>query len=365
MPLEFKQLIQEMDNNKASDLHLKPGSVPIYRINGVLTPANHPMLSKEDTQTLSEKLIPETLNGFFMEHGAVDFAFGTDKHTRFRTNVYRQRGMISIALRRLTSEDLDLERLGLPPLLNKMATYLQGMVLVTGPTGSGKSTTMAALINLINSTRREHIITIEDPIEYIFRDKMSVIEQREVGLDTSSFDIALRHALREDPDVILIGEMRDKETIMIAMRAALTGHLVISTLHTTSALQTLNRIQQYFDPTYQTSLHEELAMSLKAIMAQRLVPALQKGRAPVFEILVVNDIVKSLIRENRVVDVERVVQNREDGMQSSDQHLAELFRAKVIKYETGLQYARDVAHYKRMCEGLMAGTDRSSILGGL
>lgn len=365
MALDFKQLIQDMDTNKASDLHLKPGSVPIYRINGVLTPASHSVLTKEETQAIAEKLIPPALGDFFREHGAVDFAFGTDKNTRFRTNIFRQRGMVSVALRRLTSDNLDLDRLGLPPILNKMATYMQGMVLVTGPTGSGKSTTMAALINLINATRREHIITIEDPIEYIFQDKMSMIQQREVGLDTSSFDIALRHALREDPDVILIGEMRDKETIMIAMRAALTGHLLISTLHTTSALQTLNRIQQYFDPSYQASLREELALSLKAVMAQRLIPALIKGRAPVFEVLVVNDIVRSLIRENRVVDVERVVQNREDGMQSSDQHLAELYRAKVIKYETGLQYARDVAHYKRMCEGLMAGTDRSSILGGL
>ncbi|GAB4313142.1 MAG: type IV pilus twitching motility protein PilT [Candidatus Sumerlaeia bacterium] len=365
MVLDFKQLIQDMERNKASDLHLKPGSVPIYRIHGVLTQANHPVLAKEEVQALAEKLIPPDLMPYFHEHGAVDFAFGTDKNTRFRTNVFRQKGMISIALRRLTAENLDIEELGLPPILYKIAMYLQGMVLVTGPTGCGKSTTMAALINQINATRREHIITIEDPIEFVFRDKMSVIQQREVGLDTSGFEIALRHALREDPDVILIGEMRDRETIMIAMRAALTGHLVISTLHTTTALQTINRIQQYFDPSYQTSLREELSLSLKAVLSQRLVPALQKGRVPVFEILIVNDIVRNLIRENRAVDVERVIQNREEGMQSADQHLAELVRSRVIKFETGLMFAHDQAHFKRMVEGLTAGTDRSAILGGM
>jgi twitching motility protein PilT len=293
----------------------------------------------------------------------VDFAFSIDAKTRFRSNAFYQRGTPSLALRRLQYENLGFEDLNLPPAIAEVAKARRGMVLITGPTGTGKSTTMAAIIDYINSSRREHIITIEDPIEFIHRDKMSLVEQREIGLDARTFDEALRHTLREDPNVILIGEMRDRETINIAIRAAMTGHLVISTLHTINAVQTIDRILKYYNVQEQAGLRSELAVALKAAVSQRLVPAAEgKGRVPCVEIMFVNDMIRKLIRENRVEDMMQVIKNNMDGMQTFDQSLLDLLKRKLIKPETGLTHAEDVSAFKRMAAGGVSGDDRSRII---
>lgn len=366
MAVNFSQILLDMVKMGASDLHLKANSAPVYRINGELVPANHPPLKKEEIKAFVEKIIPPHHKKTLEEMRSVDFGFSIDAVNRFRTNVFFQRGSISVSMRRLQYEHLGFEELNLPPKVKEIANSKRGLILVTGPTGTGKSTTMAAIVDHINATRREHIITIEDPIEFIFKDKMSLIEQREVGTDAISFERALRDAIRADPDVILIGEMRDRETITIAVRAAMTGHLVISTLHTINAVQTVNRIINYFDPDEQAIVRDELATALRAVIAQRLIPRGEgKGRIPCVEIMVVNDLVRKLLREGRIDDIYRVIQNGTDGMQTFDMSLIDLCKRKLITYETGAEYAEDVPLFKRAVAGAVAGDDKTRILSGL
>lgn len=365
MAIDFRKLLVDMGPAKASDLHLKVGGVPIYRINGDIYQANHPPISKEDLTAVVEKILPATLKEAFQKDGAVDFGFSLDMNTRFRTNVYLQRGSLSIALRRLQSEHLSFEQLQLPAVVEQLAKSKRGMLLVTGPTGTGKSTTMAAVIDHINTNYRRHIITIEDPIEFMFKDKQSFIDQREIGLDCRSFDQALRHGMREDPDVILIGEMRDKETVSIAIRAAMTGHLVISTLHTINSVQTVTRILKYFPAEEQAGLKSELGIAIRGVISQRLIPSADgKGRVPCVEIMVINDMIRKLIREDRVEDMIQIIKNRMDGMQSFDQSLLELYQKKLITFEIGMEYAEDQSGFKRMSEGGFAGGDRAALLSG-
>jgi len=365
MAVNFGQLLSNMKTVNASDLHIKSGCCPIYRINGKLTPINHPAIIKEEVSAIIAKILPEKLKDTLTRDGSVDFAFSIDPATRFRTNAYYQKGVLSIALRRLQYEDLSFEKLGLPQVMNNLAKLKRGMVLITGPTGTGKSTTMAAFIDVINAIRAEHIITIEDPIEFVFKDRLSLVEQREIGLDATSFEEALRHALRQDPDVIMIGEMRDRETIEIAIRAAMTGHLVISTLHTISAVHTISRIVKYFSPVEQETLRNELATALRGVVSQRLVPTTDgKSRVPCVEVMIVNDVVRNLIRENRIADIEQVIKNGLDEMQSFDQSLSQQVRAGRITMETGDQYADDIAGFRRLCKGIVASTDRSGIIAG-
>jgi len=365
MTVNFGQLLTNMKNVNASDLHIKSGSKPIYRINGKLVIVNHPVTTREEVSAIVKKILPEKLSEALKRDGSCDFAFSIDPTTRFRTNAFYQKGALSISLRRLQYEDLTFEKLGLPKVLNTVAQSSRGMILTTGPTGTGKSTTMATMVDVINRTRPEHIITIEDPIEFVFQDKKSLIEQREVGIDARSFEEALRHALRQDPDVILIGEMRDKETIQIAIRAAMTGHLVISTLHTINAVHTVSRVVKYFRTEEQDSVRSELATCLRSVISQRLVPTKDgKNRVPCVEVMIVNDMVRKLIRENRIDDIEQIIRNGVDGMQSFDQSLAQLVNADRITVEIGENFADDVAGFKRMCKGVSAGTDRSGILAG-
>jgi twitching motility protein PilT len=366
MPVNFTQLLMNMEKMNASDIHLKVGAPPVYRVYGELIPVDHPPLTKEEVAAIVDKVVPEQLKARLTKEGAVDFAFSTDQKTRFRSNAFYQRGTLSLALRRLQSENLDFDALKLPPIIKEIANARRGMVLLTGPTGTGKSTTMAAMIDHINTTRREHIITIEDPIEFIHRDKLSLIEQREIGLDARTFDEALRHTLREDPNVILIGEMRDRETINIAIRAAMTGHLVISTLHTVNAVQTVDRILKYFSVEEQAGLRSELPIALKSVVSQRLVTAANgPGRVPCVEIMVVNEMIRKLIRENRVEDMIQVIKNNMDGMQTFDQSLMDLYRRKLITLDTGVANAEDVLAFKRMSTGGFAGDDRSRIISTL
>ncbi len=365
MSVNFSQLLLDMVKVNASDLHLKAGAVPLYRIYGELMPVDHPPLKKEEIKAFVEKIIPERHKETLNKMLSADFGFSIDAVNRFRTNVFYQRGTLSVSMRRLEYKHLGFEELNLPPILTKIADSRRGMVLVTGPTGTGKSTTMAAIVDHINATRREHIITIEDPIEFIYKDKMSLIEQRELGVDTIGFDRALRDAIRSDPDVILIGEMRDKETISIATRAALTGHLVVSTLHTINAVQTINRIINYYEPEEQAFLRDQLTTALNAVVAQRLVPRAEgKGRVPCVEIMIQNDIIQNLMREDRIDDIIQVIRNGTDGMQSFDMSLISLYKSKLISLEVGMQYAQDPALFKRAVGGVSAGDDKSRILGG-
>jgi twitching motility protein PilT len=365
MAVNFGQLLTNMDKVNASDLHIKAGCPPIYRVNGTLVTIKHPPITKEEVTAIVNKIMPEKLAEHLKEDGACDFAFSINPITRFRTNAFYQKGSLSIALRRLKYRDLSFEILELPKVMHAFTDYKRGMILTTGPTGTGKSTTMAALIEEINTKRAEHILTIEDPIEFVYKDKKSLIEQREIGMDASSFEQSLRHALRQDPDVILIGEMRDKVTIQIAIRAAMTGHLVISTLHTISAVHTVARIVKYFPSEEQESIRGELSTCLRAVISQRLIPTADgKGRVPCVEVMIVNGIVKKLILDNRIVDIEQIIRNGQDGMQSFDQSLGFLVKAEKITMATGEDYCDDVAGFRRLCKGVSAGTDKSGILAG-
>ncbi len=365
MALDLKKLLTDMVELNASDLHLKGGAVPVYRVDGDLIAAQHPPVLREEVIAAAEKIIPPPLLQQFKEHKAVDFAFSTDPVNRFRTNAFHQRGIVAIALRRLAYDVLSFEELGLPPVMKTIAEYRRGLVLCVGPTGTGKSTTMAALVDYINSNRKEHIITIEDPIEFLHRDKKSLVAQREIGIDCPSFEEGLRNALRQDPDVIMVGEMRDRVTIAIGMQAAMTGHLVISTLHTTSAVHTVNRVLQFYKHEEQPTMREELAAALKAVIAQRLIVSAEgHGRVPCVEAMIVNQIVRKLMREDRIEDIQQVINNGADGMQTFDRSLADLTLKKKISEEVGLNFAEDVPAYRRMLKGVTAGTDRASILGG-
>jgi twitching motility protein PilT len=358
------ELLREMSTHEASDLHIKEEARPAYRIHGNLTPIKRDPVAREEIQDVLDRYLSPRLQPEWERNGSVDFGFSLDRANRFRTNVYKQRGMISIAFRRLENQHLSFEELGLPHVMYDLAEQRRGMILITGPTGTGKSTTMAAMIDRINETRREHILTIEDPIEFVFQDKKSIIDQREIGEDATSFDMALRHALRQDPDVILVGEMRDMETISIAMRAAMTGHLLISTLHTTNATMTMNRILRYFPADEQESIRMDLAMCLKGVLSQRLVITSDKNdRVPIIEVMICNSIVAKLIREDRIDDVRQAIQNRIDGMQTFDQSLVDLVRTGRISIEDGENYCEDLQAFRRNIKGEFAGGDKSRILG--
>jgi twitching motility protein PilT len=287
-----------------------------------------------------------------------------DANNRFRTNAYMQRGVYSIALRRLGYEDLTFSNLHLPKVTEKIANYKHGMVLLTGPTGCGKSTTMAAMLNHVNRNKKCHIITIEDPIEFIHPDHSSIVDQREIGIDARSFNQALRHALREDPDVILLGEMRDQETVNTAIRAAMTGHLILSTTHTINAVQTVNRLLKFFPVEQHPAIRSDLAIALKAVLTQRLIPGADgHSRVPSVEVMIVNEMIRKLIREDRIDDMGQVIRNRVDGMQSFDQSLMDLVEAKLVTPQMGVEYADDPQAFRRNLTGAFAGTDRSSLVG--
>jgi twitching motility protein PilT len=364
MSYNIVQILRSMKEIGASDLHVKSGVPPRYRAHGHLIEVGEAPLTVQDVKVIAEKLVPQRLQSELSSDGAVDFAFALDADTRFRCNAFHQRGKLSIAMRILQNAYKRFEDMHLPKVMHDFVKFRRGMILVTGPTGSGKSTTMASLINEINVARADHIITIEDPIEFVHNDKKALVQQREIGTDATSFGQALKHALRQDPDVILVGEMRDAETIITAMRAAMTGHLVISTLHTISAVQTIRRILRYFPPEEQDSIRGELAIAVKAVVAQRLIPTADgQGRVPQVEILVINDLVQKLIKDNRIDDVDQVMKNGMDGMQHFDNSLVDLTLKGLISPELAEEYAEDVAAYRRMRKGGSSGGDRSALIG--
>jgi len=346
-------LLEEVVKKKASDLHLQVGLPPMLRVDGKLIPINGAqVLTDEDVEALIFAILDEDQKQILLKDKEFDFSFAFGDLGRFRVNAFHERGNLAAALRLIPNEILTIEQLGLPPIVSKFAEYPRGLVLVTGPTGSGKSTTLAGMIHKINMERAEHIITIEDPIEYTHRSKRSVIVQREVHYDTYSFSAALRSALREDPDVVLIGEMRDLETIASAITIAETGHLVFATLHTNSAAQSIDRIIDVFPPHQQSQIRSQLSNILMAVCSQRLIPTIGGGRVAAAEILIATPAVRNIIREGKTHQLEAVIQTGgEFGMQSMDKTLVGLVHNGSITYDDARQFAVDQDELDRLMRG--------------
>jgi twitching motility protein PilT len=340
MKQRLDQLLRAAFELKASDVHLTVGVPPIMRINGELKKYGQEILRPEDTETMAKAVIPNGLWDQFQEKGELDFSYGIPGISRFRINTYKQRSCISIAIRVVPTKIPTIDELRLPEVLKRIAEKPQGLVLVTGPTGSGKSTTLAAMIDYMNKTMRRHIITLEDPIEYLHKHGNCIIDQREIGFDTNNFANGLRAALRQDPDVILVGEMRDLETIHTAITAAETGHLVLGTLHTASAPATIDRIIDVFPPAQQSQIRIQLASVLVAIISQRLFPTVQKtGRVAATEILINNAAVANLIRNEKIHQIVNVMQtSRAAGMHTLTTSIKELLQAGLISKEAAYPY---------------------------
>ncbi|NNC44192.1 MAG: PilT/PilU family type 4a pilus ATPase [Acidimicrobiia bacterium] len=342
-------LLAKMVEVHGSDLHLKVGSPPMIRIDGNLQPIDLPPVAPADTEAWAQSVMPPRAVASFRDLHEADFAYGKAQLGRFRVNVYRQRTSVSIVIRAVQPASKSFGELGLPPIMSRLAQAPRGLLLVTGPTGSGKTTTMAAMVDAINSTRRVNIITIEDPIEVLHPDKMALVSQRELGVDTVSFDQALRRVLRQDPDVILIGEIRDKDTAEAAIQAADTGHLVLSSLHTLDATETINRLLDFFPPFQHQGIRLMLAGTLQGIVSQRLIPKADGiGRVPATEVLTSNPRVF-----DRIVDSEKTHTLRdliEDGefygMHSFDQALMGLYQKGVITYDDALSHASNASDFK-------------------
>ena len=346
----MEQLLREAVSSGASDLHITVSVPPIFRINGTLVRTEHKVLTVKDTEELFMAITTPEQQLHFKEHGEIDFSFAIFGLCRFRVNAFRQRGSVAIVIRVVTENVPTLEALGHPPVLRTLASQARGLVLVTGPTGSGKSTTLAAMINLINQERSCHILTLEDPIEYLHKHSKSIVNQREIHTDTESFTIALRAALREDPDVILVGEMRDPETIATAITAAETGHLVFATLHTGSAAQTIDRIIDAFPAYQQQQIRIQLSVTLQGIVAQQLLPRIdKKGRIAALEILIATPAVRNLIREGKTHQLTSVIQTgAKFGMQPMDIALRDLYRRGVVSYEEAMIHAIDEETFVRL-----------------
>jgi twitching motility protein PilT len=343
-------LLEEVIKKKASDLHLQVGLPPMLRVDGSLLPVSGAeALTEETVETLIFAILDEDQKQILLKDKEFDFSFAFGDLGRFRVNSFHERGNLAAALRLIPNEILTVEQLGLPPVVTKFTDYPRGLVLVTGPTGSGKSTTLAALIHKINTERSQHIITIEDPIEFTHKSKRSVIVQREVHYDTYSFSAALRSALRQDPDVVLIGEMRDLETIAAAITIAETGHLVFATLHTNSAAQSIDRMIDVFPPHQQPQIRAQLSNILMAICSQRLVPAIGGGRVSAAEVLVATPAVRNIIREGKSHQLDAVIQTgAEFGMQSMDKTLVGLIHAGTITYDEARNFAVDIEELDRL-----------------
>jgi len=343
MALPLHQLLKIMLDEKATDLHITTNSPPQIRVHGKLKPLNHPPLKAPETKQLIYSILSDSQKHKLEEELELDFSFGIKGLARFRANVFHQRGAVSGAFRMIPFEKRSFEELGIPPVVKTLCDKPRGLVLVTGPTGSGKSTTLATMIDKINTERPVHIITIEDPIEYLHSHKKAIVNQREVGSDTKSFARALRAALREDPDVVLIGEMRDLETVETALQVAETGHLTFATLHTNSASQTINRIIDIFPSHQQSQVRTQLSLILEGIITQSLLPRADgRGRVVASEILIPTPAVRNLIREDKIHQIYSSMQTAQEktGMQTFNQSLAVLYFKRLIT----LELAMSVSH---------------------
>ncbi|MBT2693057.1 type IV pilus twitching motility protein PilT [Bacillus sp. ISL-55] len=340
---KIERLLQAGFELKASDIHITVGVPPVMRINGDLRKYGKESLLPEETEGMAKAIIPEKMWARFKEQGELDFSYGIPGVSRFRINTYHQRGCVSMAIRIVPTSIPTIEDLKLPEILKKISEKPQGLVLVTGPTGSGKSTTLAAMIQYMNETMRKHVITLEDPIEYLHKHGSSIIDQREVGFDTNNFANGLRAALRQDPDVILVGEMRDLETIQTAITAAETGHLVFGTLHTSSAPATINRIIDVFPPSQQAQIRIQLASVLVSVISQRLFPTIEKqGRIGATEILINNSAVANLIRNEKIHQIISIMQtSRSYGMHTLEMDVKELVQKGMISRDSAEPYLQE------------------------
>jgi len=339
----FNELVTQAVSQHASDLHFTVGVPPTARIDGALCPIREERCTPQEIETMAMAIMDDTHKEILQRCGEVDFAYAISGKGRYRINVFRQRGVLAIAVRVLNLRIPSPEELGLPQALVDMCKKKRGLVLVTGPTGAGKSTTLASLINVINQTECEHIITMEDPIEYLHRHNKSIVNQREMGFDSQNYASALRAALREDPDVLLVGEMRDLETISTALTAAETGHLVFSTLHTVGAANTIDRIVDVFPPYQQQQIRTQLADVLECVVSQQLVPRMNHdGRVVAIEVMLANNAIRNHIRESKTFQIPTVMQtNRKMGMITMDDALLELYQLGDISSECALRYAQD------------------------
>ena len=353
----IEDLLKELTNKKGSDLHISSKLPPIARIDGKLIRLDYDPLTPEQVESLLFPMMSNEQRRHLEQEWELDFSYGIENVGRFRVNFYKDKGCYAAAFRTIATSAPQLEELGMPPIVTTIAEKPRGLVLVTGPTGSGKSTTLAAMVDYINRTRAEHILTIEDPVEFVHTSKVSVIHQRGLGMDTRSFANALKSALREDPDIILVGEMRDHETIALALTAAETGHLVFGTLHTSSASQTIDRIIDVFPEGQQQQIRVQLANSLVAVFSQTLLPkrqpdGSQKGRIMAQEIMVVTPAVANLIREAKAAQIYSTIQTSSGaGMQTLEAALAELYKKGLISIEDALSKSSKPNELKRLIQG--------------
>jgi len=353
----IEDLLKELVEKNGSDLHISSKLPPIFRVDGKLIKSDYGVLSPEDVENLLFPMMSNEQRRHLEQEWELDFSYGIEGIGRFRVNFYKDKGCYAAAFRTISANAPQLEELGMPPVVTQIAEKPRGLVLVTGPTGSGKSTTLAAMIDYINRTRAEHILTIEDPVEFVHTSKVSIIHQRELGMDTRSFANALRSALREDPDIILVGEMRDHETIALALTAAETGHLVFGTLHTSSASQTIDRIIDVFPEGQQQQIRVQLANSLVAVFAQTLLPKRQpdgsrKGRIMAQEIMVVTPAISNLIRESKAAQIYSTIQTSSGaGMQTLEAALAELYKKGLVTLEDAMAKSSKPAELKRLIQG--------------
>jgi twitching motility protein PilT len=358
------QLLKAMIEKGASDLHITTGSPPQLRIDGKLCPLKMPPLSPQETKQLCYSVLTDAQKHRFEETNELDLSFSVQKLSRFRGNVFVQRGNVSGAFRAIPFKIMTFDDLGLPPIIEELTKKPRGLILVTGPTGSGKSTTLASIIDRINQDRNEHIVTIEDPIEYLHPHKGCIVNQREIGADTSSFKDALKYILRQDPDVVLIGELRDLETIEAALTVAETGHLAFATLHTNSAVQSINRIVDVFPPYQQSQIRQQLSFVLEAVVCQTLLPrANGPGRALALEVMVPNSAIRALMRDDKIHQLYSQMQigQGKSGMQTMNQSLSNLVTRRLVDSELAKGRSPDV---EELVQLINKGPDAASQAGG-
>ncbi len=347
----LRELLELMVKKKSSDLHITVGSPPVIRIDGKLVKTDYDILTPEQSKKLAYSVMNERQRQKFEENSELDLSFGVEQLSRFRCNVFMQRGNVAIALRQIPHMIQGFDELGLPDIVPKLADLPRGLVLVTGPTGSGKSTTLAALIDKINSERNLHIITIEDPIEYLHRHKNCLVNQREVYSDTKSFASSLKYALRQDPDVVLIGEMRDLETMEAALTISETGHLAFATLHTNSAAEAINRIVDVFPTNQQEQVRVQLSFVLQGIISQQLIPQIGGGRALAVEILVATPALRAVIRDDKIHQIYSLIQaGQKFGMRSMNQSLYDLYKRKKISYNDAIGRSSNIQELEEMIQ---------------
>ncbi len=363
--MNIADLLKTMIAKDASDVHLKVGSAPIYRINKKLVPQEqHAKFTKEDMENVILEITNESQRHEFDRTNEIDYAYFADGIGRFRVNIFRQRGESGIVMRRIKDRIPTFKELNLPPIFEKIAMSERGIILITGAGSTGKSTTLASMIDYINTNRNKHIMTLENPIEYIHQDKKSVINQREIGVDTKSFHAALRHIMRQDPDIIVIGEMRDGESVMTSVSAAESGHVVLSSFHAEDTMQAITRILDFFPHHEKEQLRMQLANNLKAVTCQRLLKKRgeEERLIPVVEVLIVTSIVSKLIRENKIKDIGKVLRHGEDGMHSFNMELVELYKKNLVTKEEALSKSSNPEALKINLKGIFLDEDRG-ILG--